>query len=299
MAKPDIHVSIAILFHQNKVLVGWREANQHQGNKHELPGGKVEAGESPLNACRREVFEEVGLELEHYFNYDFVRHAYEDVVVNLHFFFAYVDDENAQKIKSSWSWYRRDELQDLNFPKANKNIIKRLSMLRKIKISDDLSQLSQLSDDQYFYWRPEQNVNYGEQLAQINPNFLPRVIVNINIWNSLSELQQKMMKIVQIKHDQLIQLKKGDLKLSLTYIASCHDHESLVHAQAIGCEAAFLSPVHATETHPEANAMGWKAFSHLAQQSNLAIYALGGVKSTDLSLALQHFAYGVAGIRHM
>ncbi len=39
MSKPTIHVAIAILLHQGKVLVGWREANQHQGNKHEFPGG--------------------------------------------------------------------------------------------------------------------------------------------------------------------------------------------------------------------------------------------------------------------
>jgi len=210
-----------------------------------------------------------------------------------------VSDAEAQKIKEPWSWYRRDELQDLNFPKANKNIIKRLNLLRKIKISDDLANLNTLSDDQYFYWRPEQNIKYSEALAQINPNFLPRLIVNISIWNALSELQQKMINIVQLKHDQLMKVKRGELQSGLTYIASCHEDESLMHAQAIGCEAAFLSPVHQTDSHPDIEGMGWKAFSDLAKQSNLAIYALGGVKSIDLSLALQHFAYGVAGIRDM
>jgi ADP-ribose pyrophosphatase len=50
MSKPQIDVAIAILLHQDKVLVGWREAKQHQGNKHEFPGGKVEQGESPEQA---------------------------------------------------------------------------------------------------------------------------------------------------------------------------------------------------------------------------------------------------------
>lgn len=41
MNKPIVQVAIGILLHQSKVLVGWREAKQHQGNKHEFPGGKL------------------------------------------------------------------------------------------------------------------------------------------------------------------------------------------------------------------------------------------------------------------
>ena len=50
MSKPTIHVAIAILMHQDQVLVGWREATQHQGNKYEFPGGKVENAETPMAA---------------------------------------------------------------------------------------------------------------------------------------------------------------------------------------------------------------------------------------------------------
>ena len=32
MSKPLVQVAIAILLHQGKVLVGWRQAEQHQGN---------------------------------------------------------------------------------------------------------------------------------------------------------------------------------------------------------------------------------------------------------------------------
>jgi len=299
MAKPDIHVSIAILIHQSKVLVGWRKAEQHQGNKYEFPGGKVDAEETPLKACRREVLEEVGIDLEHYFNFDFIRHEYEDIVVNLHFFLAYVHADHLAHIKQPWSWYRREELQDLNFPKANKNIVKRLNLLKKIKISEDLSQLNTLQDHQYFYWRPAQDEIYSALLAGYSPNLLSRVIVNIDIWNTLSELQQKMMRVVQLKHHQVMQLKQADLQLGITYIASCHDRDSLDNAQRMGCSAAFLSPILATDSHPDVQGMGWSVFSKLAEQSDLAIFALGGLKSTDLATAIQHYAYGIAGIRHM
>ena len=70
MSKPLVQVAIAILLHQGKVLVGWRQAEQHQGNKHEFPGGKVEAGETPEQACRREVLEEVGIDIQDWHAFD-------------------------------------------------------------------------------------------------------------------------------------------------------------------------------------------------------------------------------------
>ena len=70
MAKATVDVAIAILLHKSKVLVGWRQANQHQGNKHEFPGGKVELGETPEQACRREIFEEVGIGLKDWHVFD-------------------------------------------------------------------------------------------------------------------------------------------------------------------------------------------------------------------------------------
>ena len=83
IVKNVIDVAIAILLHKSKVLVGWRQANQHQGNKHEFPGGKVEQGETPEQACRREIYEEVGIGLKDWHGFDVIRHEYDDVIVNL------------------------------------------------------------------------------------------------------------------------------------------------------------------------------------------------------------------------
>ena len=41
MSKPIVHVAVALLFYHSKVLVGWREAKQHQGNKYEFPAEKL------------------------------------------------------------------------------------------------------------------------------------------------------------------------------------------------------------------------------------------------------------------
>ena len=38
-------------------------------------------------------------------------------------------------------------------------------------------------------------------------------------------------------------LHKGDLEVGIRFIAACHDAVSLQHAQQIGCDAVFVSPV--------------------------------------------------------
>ena len=78
---------------------------------------------------------------------------------------------------------------------------------------------------------------------------------------------------------------------------SCHDEAELRHAERIGADYAFLGPVQATATHPEAIHLGWEGFAALREQVSLPIYALGGLSAADVEIARRHGAQGVAGIR--
>lgn len=297
MSKPNLDVAIGILVHNNHILVGWREENQHQGNKHEFPGGKVEAGETPVEACRREICEEVGLNLENWKKFDVIRHEYDDVIVQLHFFIAYVSYEDSQKVVAPWKWIERDQLLNLNFPKANTGVVKRLYWQRLIKISHDLSSLNNISDDRLLYWRIAESEFSHEEFSQYSIEKLSKIIVNINIFNQLGELQKNAIQTIHLKQDQLFKLNRNNLDSSKRYIAACHNLEALKHAEQIGCDAVFLSPVFATETHPDAQGLGWKSFTEMALQVNLVIFALGGVSPELLNDAQNNHAYGVAGIR--
>ena len=299
MSKPTIHVAIAILFYQNQILVGWREAEQHQGNKSEFPGGKVEQGESPLEACRREVLEEVGIDLDVWHAFDFILHEYEDVIVNLHIFHSSVSSEQLAHIKAPWGWYRREQLSQLNFPKANQAMIQKLQWPQRIKISDDLNVLNHLEANQMLYWRVEASPERVMQLQQLPIEQLSKLIVNQAMWEQLNELQQHTMRSIHLKQSQLMALQKGELHCGYRYIAACHDLKALIQAQQIGCEAALLSPVLVTATHPDTPALGWEQFKEMAEQVQIPVFALGGMKAEDLSYAQAQHAYGIAGIRHM
>jgi len=297
MPKPIVDVAIAILIHRGRILVGWRQEEQHQGGKHEFPGGKVEQGETPEEACRREIYEEVGIGLKDWHQFDYIHHEYDDIIVILHLFHSYVPDELLNLIHQPWAWYTRDQLLHLNFPKANKNIIKRLYWPHLIKISNTLKPVE--NSDVLLYWRIEDpSEQYIEQLTALDEGQRSNLIINVDIWQQLSPELQKQIKTVHLKQSQLMNLHKGDLTVGVRYIAACHDAVSLKQAQQIGCDAVFISPVKTTATHPEAVALGWERFSDLAQNSQIPVFALGGVHPDDLATSQKHGAYGLAGIRN-
>lgn len=299
MSKPNIHVAIAILFYQNQILVGWREAEQHQGNKYEFPGGKVESGEQPVDACRREVIEEVGIVLDHWHEFDLISHEYEDVIVHLHIFHTSVTEAQLAEIKQPWTWYTREQLSQLNFPQANQAILRKLHWPHRIKISDQLNALANLPAEQMLYWRVEASAEHIMQLQQANISHLSSLIINQDVWSGLNELQQQNIRSIHLRHAQLMALQADQLMKGYRYIAACHDLAALQHAEQIGCEAALLSPVLETATHPDTPALGWEQFKHMAEQVQIPVFALGGLKAEDLTHAQQQHAYGIAGIRHI
>lgn len=60
-AEKILHVVAAIIERQGRILLAQRGASQDQSGLWEFPGGKVEAGESQLQALQRELEEELGL----------------------------------------------------------------------------------------------------------------------------------------------------------------------------------------------------------------------------------------------
>lgn len=307
MNKPVVNIAIALLLSKNKILVGWRNSTQHQGNKYEFPGGKIEQGESAVEACRREVIEEVGVDISQWHAKTVIQHEYEDIFVNLHFFQGFISDEQLKAAKHPWTLYERTELADLNFPKANQRIISQLIWPKYIKISAELKPLHELDREKFLYFRPQLNLSeYSHQtlersIVQIescSAEHLNQLIINIDIWSKLNADTQKLVTKVHLRHDQLLSMSSNSLVTTHIFIASCHDIETLQHAQHIGCDAVFLSPVQDTRTHPNAEVLGWKRFQELAQHLDIPVFALGGLNPTDLELAINHGAYGLAGIRH-
>jgi 8-oxo-dGTP diphosphatase len=79
--------------------------------------------------------------------------------------------------------------------------------------------------------------------------------------------------------------------------ASCHDADELRRAAQRGVQAVLLGPLAPTATHPGVATLGWAGFAALREASTLPIYALGGLSANDLTTARGHGAQGIAAIR--
>jgi 8-oxo-dGTP diphosphatase len=58
-----VRVTAALMQEGGRVLIGRRRPGKHMGGKWELPGGKIEPGESPEQSLARELAEELGVEV--------------------------------------------------------------------------------------------------------------------------------------------------------------------------------------------------------------------------------------------
>ncbi len=107
-----------------------RATHQHQGGKWEFPGGKVELGESVLQALTRELQEEIGISVVAAQPFLVIEHEYSDKSVKLDVWLVTDFTGKAQSLDGlECGWAKLDELEDRAFPEANQAIIRKLKEL--------------------------------------------------------------------------------------------------------------------------------------------------------------------------
>jgi A/G-specific adenine glycosylase len=126
---PHQDIGAALVWRDRRILIARRPEQGLLGGLWEFPGGKVEAGETPAQAARREVREELGVEAEVVRKADTVEHAYSHFRITLHLYHARwlaggpsVDRTAAESPR----WALPDELGRYAFPAANQAIVRRL-----------------------------------------------------------------------------------------------------------------------------------------------------------------------------
>ena len=126
---PHRDIAAALVWRGPRLLIARRPEEGLLGGLWEFPGGKVEAGEAPADAARREVREELGLEVQVLGEVAEIQHAYSHFRITLHLFHArWVAGGSAIGESSAGSprWVLPRELDLYAFPAANHDVVRRL-----------------------------------------------------------------------------------------------------------------------------------------------------------------------------
>lgn len=123
-----IPVVAAVILRGDLVLVTRRPRGGHMAGKWEFPGGKIEEGEKPAEALRREIREELGCRVRVGRRILRVCYRYPGKSVRLDFFSCRVvsgepHGREGQRVR----WVRRSGLGRLDFPPADQRILSMLA----------------------------------------------------------------------------------------------------------------------------------------------------------------------------
>ncbi len=304
----SVHVAVALIKNtENEMLVSLRPEHVHQGGLWEFPGGKVEANETVLSALKREVTEELGLEVLNAQPYKTIRYAYTDknVLLDIWLVTSFSGDAHGregQEIK----WQPIDKLHELQFPAANRGIVNAMQLPDRYMIT------GQFNDQQDFLNRLEKSLQCGISLLQLRSKSLSNEQLCNLVKCALPVCHQYQAKLLVNCDLETFNLTEADgLHLSSNHLysikqrpfdhtrwlsVSCHTAEDIQQAMQIEADMILLSPVKETTSHPGVAGIGWHVFAEMTQALDIPVYALGGMTETDLPDAKQNGAQGIAAI---
>jgi len=128
-SKP-IAVAIGIVVREQKILIARRPASATLGGLWEFPGGKCKSGEEPSDCLLREIREETGLDVGITRALPVIEWRYPAGTLRLHPFICHIVRGDAQSLwAEELRWVCPGELQEYEFPEANRGLIEQLVRL--------------------------------------------------------------------------------------------------------------------------------------------------------------------------
>ena len=125
----SLEVVAAIIFFENKILVTQRKFSKNVAfsYKYEFPGGKVENNEDKITALRRELMEELNLEITSFKKFASYDYNYGTNEIKLNFFLSIVKElKITLKVHESYKLVTVKQLSHLNWLAADYRVIKML-----------------------------------------------------------------------------------------------------------------------------------------------------------------------------
>ena len=127
--RKHVQVAAAIIMDDGRIFATQRAHGQFKDGW-EFPGGKIEPGETPKHAAKREVMEELDTEIEVGELFDTVEYDYPDFHLTMHCFLCTVKSGNlALKEHQAAKWLTRETLDSVNWLPADIGLIEKLKSI--------------------------------------------------------------------------------------------------------------------------------------------------------------------------
>ncbi|THB75083.1 MAG: Nudix family hydrolase [Gammaproteobacteria bacterium] len=310
----QIHVVAAVIRNgYGKILLAQRSLNcPHLPGYWEFPGGKVEEGETALQALVRELQEELAITATKLTPLIQVPYFYpeKDIFLDVWEVDQYIGEVKPHE-GQDLVFVDVDEIDNYQLPAADIPVVTALRLPNTYLITPEPADY----DMEGFELSLRASLQSGVRLVQLRSKklgeqelepylqcakdicreFSSRLLIN----GDVGLYRKYALDGVHLTSSQLNNGKQDYKKNNKDDLiaASCHSVAQLQNAEKSGVDFALLSPVKHTKTHPDATPIGWQTFADAVKQVSLPVYALGGLGLPDLNLAKQYGAQGIAAIR--
>ncbi|MDR3410493.1 MAG: Nudix family hydrolase [Formivibrio sp.] len=310
MTAKIVNVAAGILQQNDgRFLLASRPAGKPYAGYWEFPGGKLEAGETAFAALKRELLEELGVQVTAATPWIVQTFTYPHATVRLHFFRVTTWQGTLQPLEGqSFAWQTPGALNVSPILPANGPILRGLAQPAVLAFSN----AAELGEAEFLRKLEERLECAPVRLILREP------LLNLQQYTHLAEqaltlIRQRGGTLILHHHAELAhQLNADGLHLpardlsrmkqrprGLDWIgASVHNAAELEIASALGLDYAVLGHVAPTSSHPNSPPLGWETFAQIVSQGwPLPVYAIGGMRLSDIEHAQQHGAHGIAMLR--
>ena len=285
-------------------LLSSRPAGKPYPGYWEFPGGKIEAGESVLQALKRELLEELNVAITHATPWFTFMMVYTHATVRLHCWRVSAWQGEMQGMeRQQFAWQHLDALTVAPTLPGCVPIFKALALPPCYAITN----ATELGVDAYLN-RLEDALKRGLKMIQIREKNMPpdelllfaKQVVTAAHANGAKVLINSDVELARKTgadgvHMTALELSHCSSRPELGLVAaSTHCREEIERAAQLKLDFVVLGAVKPTLTHPGGSALGWERFAEIIDAAPLPVYALGGLSSGDLTSAMAHGAHGIA-----
>jgi 8-oxo-dGTP diphosphatase len=293
--KELVSVSVGVIGQKHgSYLLSLRNKPRSFSGLWEFPGGKIETGESGVEALTRELYEEVGIKVSveaiPLINF---KYEYSDFIVEMHVY--RLEEWEGSPISCEGQqlmWVTLEELLSTKMPDANDAIKSALRLPKTCLITpdfegDELSYLNQL----------QVCLSNGVKLVQLRMPGSSQVCVARIAREALALCRNHMATLLINNEPSLVDELHADGLHLPSYIlkdlserpiseqsllsTSCHNKSEVAHANKVGVDFGYICPINKPFSHDSPSILGWEAAAELASLANFPVFALGGLKKGD------------------